>query len=129
MLELGERDGRTWRWRRTCGARPCRAQKNPGLQRRDLGSRILCCLALAAWQLDVAAELEAHGGKEFVLVGRLSARTEPRIQRRGKNRGGHAFVDGGVDGPAAFAGIGDSPGKLGEIGIVDERVCGQIEEP
>ena len=53
--------------------------------------------------LDVAAELEAHGGEKLVGEIRLAARAEALIKCGGQHIGGHGFVDRRLDRPAALA--------------------------
>ena len=42
---------------------------------------------------------------------------------------GHALVDGGLDRPAAFARVGDAPGKFAQHGILYQRRGREIEQP
>ena len=56
--------------------------------------------------LDMPAELVAHRREQLVGEIRFAARAEPLVQRRGQHMGRHALIDRGLDGPAAFAGIG-----------------------
>ena len=60
----------------------------------------------------MAAELEAHGREELVLEVGLAARAEALVERRGEHGRGDGLVDGGLDRPAAFAGVGDAAGEL-----------------
>src|SRR5262245_6563947 len=62
-----------------------------------------CCV-----RCSMAAELATHGlldhpGEDF-----LAARGKARVERRAQHRGRHPFVDGGLQRPAALAGIGDA---------------------
>src|SRR5262249_27681889 len=66
------------------------------------------------------AELIAHGREQFVREVRLAARAEPLIERYGQRRHRHAFVDGGLYGPAAFAGVGYPSGEFRQ-----RRILGQ----
>src|SRR5262249_3522723 len=77
----------------------------------------------------MTAETKAHGGEEFVLVIGLAAGGESFVQSSCQNRHRNAFVDGGLDGPAALAGIGDAAGELGELRIGGESVRGKIQQP
>ena len=63
---------------------------------------------------DVAAELLAHGGEHLFGKGVILAGTEADVKRGGQNVGGNGFFDGGLNGPAAFAGI------LHETGVAFE---------
>src|SRR5689334_19031436 len=58
--------------------------------------------------LVVAAEGVAHGGQQLVGEVGLAARAETFVEGAGQHRGRHRLVDGGLDGPAAFAGVGDA---------------------
>ena len=53
----------------------------------------------------MSAKAEAHRGENLVLKIRLAAGGEALIERRGQNRHRHAFVDCGLDGPAALTRI------------------------
>src|SRR5436853_4403797 len=43
--------------------------------------------------------------------------------------GGDGFINGGLDGPAAFAGIGDLAGELRQGRVVEQGGGGQVEQP
>src|ERR1700722_321925 len=77
----------------------------------------------------MAAELEAQRRQQFVLEVRFAARTEALEERRGEDRRRHRLVNGGLDRPTPFAGVGNSARELRQRGILDERRCGQIEQP
>ena len=62
---------------------------------------------LSRLRLDMAAELVAHGGQQLVGEAFLFARAEAGVERGRQHIGRHRLLDGGVDGPAAFAGILD----------------------
>src|ERR1700733_2129298 len=81
----------------------------------DVG-RVLSRWVWMLLRLLVAAETGAHRREDLFSEGVFPARPEAREQSRGQHLGGHRLVDGGIDGPAAFAGIFDKAG----IGI--ERV-------
>ena len=78
---------------------------------------------------EVSAEAESHGGEEFVLEVGLAAGAEALVEGRGENGHGNGFVDGGFDGPAAFAGIGDAAFEFGEGRVFHERGGGEVEQP
>ncbi len=61
--------------------------------------------------LDVPAEAEAHGRQHLFAEGVLLARAEAGVERRGQHVGRHRFLDRGLDGPAALAGILDEAGE------------------
>src|SRR5258706_4930804 len=77
----------------------------------------------------VTAELEAHRREQLVGKFGVAAGTEALIQSSGENRSGHGLVDGGLDGPTAFAGIRDATRELRQRGVLAERGGGQIEQP
>src|SRR5690349_12407085 len=79
--------------------------------------------------LHVAAELETHGGEHLGGKFVFTTRSEALIKRRAEYGGGSAGLDGGEDGPAAFAGIRDASGKALESGLIEERNRGQVEQP
>ena len=93
------------------GMRPSRTA---GLRLGDVG-RVLARRIRMLLRLLVAAEPVAHRGKDLLGEGVLLARAEARIQRGGQHLGRDRLVDGGIDGPAAFAGI------LDKAGIIVER--------
>ena len=63
------------------------------------------------------AKTKAHRRKQFVLVIRLAARSEPFVERRGQHRHRHAFINRRLDRPAAFAGIGHAPGEFRKVRV------------
>src|SRR5271154_7419721 len=77
----------------------------------------------------MSAECEAHGAEHFVGVGIFSAGTEARIHRCAEDGNGYAFIDGGVEGPASFAGVRDLAGELLELGIGEQGLRGEVEKP
>src|SRR5471030_2965719 len=79
--------------------------------------------------LGVAAEALAHRRQHLVRIVGVAARAETGEQRRAQYRRGHALVDGGVDGPAALAGIGDAAGESVQGRILAQRGGRQIEQP
>src|SRR5262249_34453267 len=56
-------------------------------------------------------------------------RAEAFVERGREDGDRNAFVDGGLDGPAAFAGIGDVAFELCEGGVFHEGGRGQVEKP
>src|ERR1700722_3027154 len=79
--------------------------------------------------LDMPAELIAHRRQDFDLEFRVAARAEALIQRRREHGNGHALVDARLDGPAAFARIGDTALELLELRIRRQTVCREIKQP
>ena len=77
----------------------------------------------------MAAELVAHRREQLVGEVGLAARAEALVERRGEDRRRHGFVDGGLDRPAAFAGIGDAAGEFRQCGIACRARRGQVEQP
>ena len=75
------------------------------------------------------AELVTHGRKELVGEIRLAARAETLIKRRGSHWHWHAFADGGLYGPAAFAGVGHPSSEFRQCRILDQSRGCQIEQP
>src|SRR5262245_9047469 len=71
--------------------------------------------------LEVPAELVAHCGKQLVREVGVATRREPLVQRRRQHIGRYAFVDGCLDRPAAFPGIGYVPGELRQVTVLDQR--------
>ena len=60
---------------------------------------------------------------------RPAARLEARVQRRGEHVRRHALLDGGLDRPAALAGIGDPSGEARQRRILRQRLGRQIQQP
>ena len=77
----------------------------------------------------MAAELESHSGEELVLEVGVATGAEAFVEGGGEDWDGDAFVDGGFDGPTPLAGVADAAGEVGEGGVFDEGVCGEVEEP
>ena len=98
---------------------------------QGVGMGIVHEFSSSLWRrfFQVSAELKAHGREQFVLEVRLAARGEAFVERRGEHGHRHAFVDGGLDRPAAFARIRDSAREFGERGIFDQRGRRQVEQP
>ena len=71
--------------------------------------------------LRVTAESEAHRREQFVLVIRLAARGESFVERRCEHRDRHAFVNRRLDGPPAFARIGNAAGELRQLRVGGQR--------
>src|ERR1700680_966949 len=74
------------------------------LQRFSHRQECLCYRSAAGRTLHVPAELVAHAGEHFLGEGVILARTEARVERSRKHVAGNSLLDGGHDGPAAFAG-------------------------
>src|SRR5579862_5387455 len=79
--------------------------------------------------LDVPPESLAHGGEDFLRKSVLGARAKARIERSGENIRRHRFLDRGLNGPAALAGILDEARIGGEGRILRKRGRGEIEQP
>ena len=77
----------------------------------------------------MAAELVAQGGEQSVSEVCFAARAEALEERGAEDGRGNGFVDGGLHGPAAFAGIGDAAGEIGEVWTLEQRRGGEIEQP
>ena len=77
----------------------------------------------------VSAELVAHGRQKLQSELILASRAESLIERGAQYGRGNGFVDGRNDGPASLAGIGNTSGKLREIGLVRQSSGGQIQQP
>ena len=59
----------------------------------------------------------------------ISTGAEAFVEGGGEDWDGDTFVDGGFDGPASLAGVADAAGEVGEGGVFDEGICGEVEEP
>src|SRR5271165_5129162 len=77
----------------------------------------------------MAAELEAHGGQNFIGEVGLSARSEALVERLGEDGSWRAGFDGGQDGPAAFAGVGNFAAEFFERGGIEQGDGGEVEQP
>ena len=77
----------------------------------------------------MAAEAEPHGGQHAVLEVGLAAGVEALVQGGREDVGRNGLVDGGVDGPASLAGVGDAAGEALQPGVLGEGRRGQVEEP
>src|SRR5262249_42169661 len=86
--------------------------------------------ARSSWSLlEMAAELEAHGGEQAVLELRLAGRAEAFEERGGEDVRRHALVDRRVERPSPLAGVGDPAGEALEARIARQRGGGEIEQP
>src|SRR5215471_13354444 len=92
---------------------------------RDLRSRGL----LPGLLFQVTAKLKPHGGKK--LGGKIvfAARCEALIERSGEDRRGGGGLDGGEDGPAAFAGVGNAAAEALERRLIEKRNGREVEQP
>ncbi len=77
----------------------------------------------------MSAELVAHGRQQ--LVGKVG---QPRELKRSYSAvvstgRRHAFVDAGLDGPAAFARVRNAAGKLRQLRIGQQRRGRQVQQP
>src|SRR5579883_1374139 len=75
---------------------------------------------LAGRFFEMPAELVAHRRENLALKIGQAARAEALVQRAAQDGHGNAFVDGGLDGPPAFAGIRDTAFECGELGILHQ---------
>src|SRR5579864_7676691 len=80
-------------------------------------------------RLAMTAETGPHRGEDFFGKGMFLARAETREQGRGQDFGRHGLVDGGIDGPAAFAGVLDEAGVVVERVVLGERGRREVEQP
>src|SRR5215468_3568242 len=78
---------------------------------------------------EMATESESHRREELVLIIGVTARGEAFIERSGENRSWDGLVDGSLDGPSAFTGVGHTAGELFEFRIFDQSRRRQIEQP
>src|SRR5258708_7758590 len=79
--------------------------------------------------LQMAAELVAQGRERLMREVGLAARREAIVEGRAEDVDRHAFVDRSRDHPAAFARVGDAAAVRGDVGILEQRVRGQVEQP
>ena len=90
------------------------------------------CSLCPLWSIllfEVAAELESHGGEEFVLEFGIASGAKAFVEGGCEHWDGNGFVDGGFDGPTPFAGVADAAGEVFEVGILDEGIGGEVEKP
>src|SRR5712664_300997 len=78
------------------------------------GTLAFAALRRSRFLFRVAAELEAHGRQNLGGKVAFAPRQEPLVQRFGEHGSGRARLDAGENGPATFAGIGDSAGETFE---------------
>src|SRR4029077_1531928 len=76
---------------------------------------------------NVSAELETHRGQYFRRKIIFATRCKPLKQRCGQNGRGCGRFDGGEDGPAAFARIGDAAREAFERRLIEQGNGRQIE--
>src|SRR4029453_11180546 len=79
--------------------------------------------------LAVATELEPLGGEDPAGEVVPAPRAEPLVEGRGQDVGGDAELDGDLGGPPPPPGGGAPAVVLAQVGIVEERPGGQVDEP
>ena len=79
--------------------------------------------------LQVPAEAEAHRRQRAVAELALAARLEARVEAGRDDGGGDALVDGGQHGPAPFARVRDAAGEALELGVLGQRLGGEVQQP
>src|SRR5271155_4544316 len=77
----------------------------------------------------MAAELEAHGGQNLGSEVGLAARRKARVERFGEHRSGRTGFDARENRPATFAGVRNFTAEFIELGRVQERDGGEVEQP
>src|SRR5262249_24912206 len=125
----------TFRWPRR--AIPCSAGKIFLYARSPVAPKKTRASELDAFMIDslscgffqMSTELETHRREQLVLIVRLAARTEALIERGGEHRHRHRLVDGGLDRPASFSGVGNPACKLLQVGIFHQCRGRQVEQP
>src|SRR6185503_20151803 len=80
-------------------------------------------------RFDMAAELGTQRGEQLFRERVVAPRSEPRVQRRRQYVGRHFFLDGRMDSPPAFTGVGNIADKLRELRIGGERQRREVEQP
>jgi hypothetical protein len=76
--------------------------------------------------LKMSAEFVAHRSEQFIRELGITSRTESFIERWGC---WHAFVDVGLDRPAAFTRVRYVPAKFRELRISYQRSSREVERP
>src|SRR4249919_2370709 len=71
----------------------------------------------------MAAELVTHRREQFVGEFRLAAGAEAFVERGRQHMGRHGFIDGGLDGPAPFAGIRDPAAEVCQGWVFDKAIA------
>src|SRR5262245_54328874 len=79
--------------------------------------------------LQMPTKLVAHGREQLIGVIRFAARAKPLEKGGGQHVGRHALIYGGLDRPAAFAGVGYPPPEFRQCGIPDQGCGREIEQP
>ena len=78
----------------------------------------------------MAAKAEAHGRQHLFAEGVLLPRAEAGVQRGGEHIGRHRFLDRGLDGPAALAGIlRQSRRSPSSCRVFGQRGGAEVEQP
>src|SRR5262245_38059862 len=77
----------------------------------------------------MAAESVAHGREQIVCKVSLAPGAEPLVEGTGQHRHGHALVDGCLDCPTTFAGVGDAPREFQQLAIAQQGGGGKVEKP
>ena len=79
-------------------------------------------------RLKVSTKLITQRRKHAVGENIRAAGAEARVERRTQHRRGHRLVDCGLDGPAALARVRHAACELRQLGVVEQRPRGQIEQ-
>src|SRR5271155_2188411 len=77
----------------------------------------------------MAAELEAHGGQDFRGEIGFAARGKAGVERFGEHGSRRAGFDARENGPAALAGVRNFSAEFIELGRVQTRDGGGVEQP
>src|SRR5438270_10675973 len=99
------------------------------LRLRTVSVMVLLFRSLPSRRLQVSTEFLSHRAQNLFGEGVLLARTEADVESRSEHIGGNSFIQSGIDGPAAFAGILHEAGVIGERWILRQRHRREIEQP
>ncbi len=114
-----------WRTGRAGGRR--RGRRNERVERLPLGQLVDGCHW--AGLLVVAAELLAHGRQHPVAEVARPLAGEAREQGGRQHTGRHPFVDRRPGRPSALPRVRDPARERGQLGVAQQGVGGQVEQP
>src|SRR5438093_821744 len=117
--------------RTTASAPPCSAKSASTVFVPPTSpARITSPSSLAAGRpLDVAAELLPHRRQHLLGEGVVLAGAEARVEGGREHVGRDALLDRRHDRPPALARVVDGARVIGERGVLDERLRGEVEQP
>src|SRR5260370_7656606 len=77
----------------------------------------------------MTAKLITHRRQKLIREIVITARTESLIKRRSQHRSRNSLIDPGLDRPAPFTGVRNSPSNLRHLRILEQRTRSKFHHP